>query len=210
LTEKSERTIFQEIYGELKKTKCLTDNHKKKLIRAFDTRFENAYKAIMSGKIKKYIFIPSERVVWGVVGKDGMYQILPRANFCSCNDFYFRVIGHVVFMCYHLIAQKLAEALDKNVIVKENDEKYEPLMSKLREVPVSRKTLSIEKLENIRSVVSGILFEENKLSISQLVEELRKVGFNTLSTRHLTAILVADKKKRFRCLEGIWYLVEDP
>ena len=210
MTENSERTIFQEIYGEIKETKRLTDNHKTKLAKAFGARFENAYKAIMEGKVRKYIFSPSERVVWVVVGKEGMYQILPLANFCSCNDFYFRVIGHEAFLCYHLIAQKLAEALDKHVIVDRNDEEYEPLMGKLREIPVSRRILSIEEVENIRRVVSGILSEENHLSIAQLLEELKKAGFNSLTTRHLTAILVADKRKRFRCLEGIWSLAESP
>lgn len=210
MSVKSERRIFRKIYSETKKTKRLTDNHKTKLTKVFGARFENAYKAIMEGKVKKYVFNPSKRIVWAVVGREGMYQILPQANFCSCNDFYFRVIGHVIFLCYHLIAQKLAEALDENVIVRENDEKYEHLMINLREIPVTRKGLYTNELENIRSIVFGILSEENNLSISRLIEELGKVGFNALTTRHLTAILVADKKKRFRWREGMWFLDENP
>jgi predicted nucleic acid-binding Zn finger protein len=203
----SEVTVFREVYGEAKESKRLTHNHKTKLIKIFGARFENAYKAVEEGRVVKYVFSPSKRVVWMVAGKEGMYQILPQANFCSCNDFYFRVIGHEAFLCYHLIAQKLAKALDKYVNVNVRDgEEYESLMGKLREIPVCRRVLSIEEVENIRRVVSGILSEEKHLTLAQLLEELRKAGFKAMSTRHLTAILVADKRKRFRCLEGVWSL----
>jgi len=210
LTGNFERTIIQKIYREVKKTKNLTKNHKIQLTKAFGGRFENAYKAIMNEKVMKYTF-NRKRVVWVVVGKEDVYQILPLANFCTCNDFYFRVIGHEVFMCYHLIAQKLAEALDNLVIIDKNDDgEYESLMEKLREIPTSRRILSIDEVENIRRVVSGILSEEKHLSIVQLLKELRKVGFNDLTTRHLTAIFVADKRKRFRCMKGIWSLAKSP
>lgn len=210
MTGNFERTIIQKIYREIKKTKNLTKNHKIQLTKAFGGRFENAYKAIMNEKVMKYTF-NRKRVVWVVVGKEDLYQILPLANFCTCNDFYFRVIGHEVFMCYHLIAQKLAEALDNLVIIDKNDDgEYESLMEKLREIPTSRRILSIDEVENIRRVVSGILSEEKHLSIVQLLKELRKVGFNDLTTRHLTAIFVADKRKRFRCMKGIWSLAKSP
>lgn len=210
MTGNFERTIIQKIYREVKKTKNLTKNHKIQLTKAFGGRFENAYKAIMNEKVMKYTF-NRKRVVWVVVGKEDVYQILPLANFCTCNDFYFRVIGHEVFMCYHLIAQKLAEALDNLVIIDKNDDgEYESLMEKLREIPTSRRILSIDEVENIRRVVSGILSEEKHLSIVQLLKELRKVGFNDLTTRHLTAIFVADKRKRFRCMKGIWSLAKSP
>ena len=210
MTGNFERTIIQKIYREIKKTKNLTKNHKIQLTKAFGGRFENAYKAIMNEKVMKYTF-NRKRVVWVVVGKEDLYQILPLANFCTCNDFYFRVIGHEVFMCYHLIAQKLAEALDNLVIIDKNDDgEYESLMEKLREIPTSRRILSIDEVENIRRVVSGILSEEKHLSIVQLLKELRKVGFNDLTTRHLTAIFVADKRKRIRCMKGIWSLAKSP
>ena len=63
---------------------------------------------VKDGRVKKYIFKPSGRVVWIVVGKRRDYIVMPSADFCSCEDFYFQFNkGH---LCYHIIAQKLAEA----------------------------------------------------------------------------------------------------
>jgi predicted nucleic acid-binding Zn finger protein len=66
--------------------------------------------------------------MWIVVGKSRDYLLLPAADFCSCNDFYFRVMDREVHLCYHLITQKLAEALGWYDTVEEEDKLYDPLM----------------------------------------------------------------------------------
>jgi len=209
LTVKSEKKVFQEIYSEITKTNNITEKQKIKMVKTFGMRFEKAYKSLLDRKVRKYVFLPSEKKVWGVIGKDSLYQILPSVNFCSCNDFYFRVIGQEIFLCYHLIAQKLADVLDKYVIVEKNDKEFESLMMKLREIPRRKSEFSIEELENIRRITSEILSKENQKLISQILDKLKKMNFSTLTTRHFTAILVTDKKKRFQCLKGQWSLAEE-
>lgn len=209
LTVESEKKVFQEIYIDIKKTKKITEKQKKKMVKTFGTRFENAYNTILNRKVKKFVFIPKEKKVWVVIGKGSVYQILPSVNFCSCNDFYFRVIGQEIFLCYHLIAQKLAEALDRYVVIEKNEKEFESLMVKLREIPRRKRVLSIEELENIRRIISEILLKEKQKSITQILDKLKKVNITPLTTRHLAAILVADKKKRFKCLKGLWSLTEE-
>ncbi len=209
LTVKSEKKVFQEIYRKVTKTKNITEKQKKRMMKTFGTRFEKAYQTVLDRKVKKYIFKPSEKQVWIVIGKGNIYQILPSVNFCSCNDFYFRVIGQEIFLCKHLIAQKLADALEKYVVIVKNEKEFESLMMKLRESPRIKRIFSKEELENIRKITSEILSKEKQISITQIQNKLKKVNSTTLTTRHLTAILVADKKKRFHCLKGLWSLAEE-
>lgn len=203
----AEEAVFSQIYDEILKTKHMIDGHVEHLTKVFGSRFQSAYKAIEEGRVRKYLFHPSGRIVWIVAGKEGEYQVLPIVNFCSCNDFYFRVISHEAFLCYHLIAQKLAEALDKYVLVERADEAYEALMEGWRRIRVEERRLPMGEVENVRRVAEAILSEAGELSVSQLLDEVKKTGFNLLTTRHLANILVADKGKRFKCREGVWTLV---
>ena len=86
-------------------------------------------------RVKHYVFEPSGRRAWIVVGKGGEYQILPASGYCGCNDFYFRVIDGEAGFCYHLIGQRLAEALDSYDLVHEGDEFFDALMTEWRDHP---------------------------------------------------------------------------
>jgi predicted nucleic acid-binding Zn finger protein len=208
LSVRSEKKVFQEIYYEVKKTKKLTDKQKKMMIKTFGTRFKNAYKTVLNRKVRKYVLNPTKQV-WVVIGKGHVYQILPSVNFCSCNDFYFRVIGQEIFLCYHLLAQKLADALEKYVVVEKNEKEFEALIMNLREMPRRKNMRSFEEMENIRQSTCELLTREKHQSITQILEKLKRNNFSTLTTRNLTAILRSDKKKRFQCSRGLWSLVED-
>jgi predicted nucleic acid-binding Zn finger protein len=206
LTITSEKKVFQEVYSAIKKTKKLTDEQKKVMEKTFGRRFKNANKIVFNKKVKKYVFNPTKKHVWVVIGNDNIYQILPSINFCSCNDFYFRVLGQEIFLCYHLLAQKLAEALDRYVVMEKNWEDLESLMIKLREIPRRKNIRSIEELENIRRNTYEVLSIEKQQSITQILDILKKNYFPTLTTHQLTAILRTDKKKRFQCIQGQWSL----
>ena len=82
--------------------------------------------------VKKYVFEPSGRIVWIVVGRERDYQVLPEVNYCTCEDYYFRVLDGEILLCYHLLAQKLAEALGKYEEIKESDSLYETLTAEWR------------------------------------------------------------------------------
>ena len=129
MVEMSEETTLNLTLRDIQEAGCLTNNQKTKMADVFGSRFTAAYEAIEEGKVKRYIFHPSGRVVWIVSGKERDYQILPLANFCSCFDFYFRVINREISYCYHLIAQKIARNLGWFEVIEENDELYQSLMN---------------------------------------------------------------------------------
>jgi predicted nucleic acid-binding Zn finger protein len=94
----------------------------------FGQRFTKALEALKENRVKKYIFKPSNRVVWIVIGRERDYLLMPEAEFCSCDDFYFRVLDKKIHLCYHLIAQKIARNLCWFEVIDENDELYQSLM----------------------------------------------------------------------------------
>lgn len=123
-----EKQLINSICRDIGKTRQLTDRQKQTLQDAFGKRFKTALKALEDGTVKKYVFEPSQRTVWIVVGKERDYQIIPDVDFCSCDDFYFRVLKRESTLCYHLIAQKLADSLGKYALITDSDELYEALM----------------------------------------------------------------------------------
>jgi predicted nucleic acid-binding Zn finger protein len=94
----------------------------------FGQRFTKALEALKENRVKKYVFKPSNRVVWIVVGREREYLIMAEAEFCTCDDFYFRVLDRKVHLCYHLIAQKIARNLGWFEVVDERDELFNSLM----------------------------------------------------------------------------------
>jgi len=124
----SETQLLQEICKEIKAKDAVTQVQLTRLSMAFGSRFSRAWEALKDGRVKKYRFEPSGRTVWIVVGKGRDYLVMPAADFCSCDDFYFRVMDKEVHLCYHLIAQKMAEALSQYDVFNEEDELYDRLM----------------------------------------------------------------------------------
>jgi predicted nucleic acid-binding Zn finger protein len=61
-------------------------------MKCLDSVLQRLLRPLKENRVKKYTFKPSGRVVWVVVGKERDYLIMPDAEFCSCDDFYFRVI----------------------------------------------------------------------------------------------------------------------
>jgi predicted nucleic acid-binding Zn finger protein len=99
------------------------------LYELFGQRFTKALGALKENRVKKYVFKPSGRTVWIVIGRERDYLIMPEAEFCMCDDFYFRVLDKEVHLCYHLIAQKIARNLGWYETIEENDKLYESLMN---------------------------------------------------------------------------------
>jgi predicted nucleic acid-binding Zn finger protein len=124
--------VLNKALEELRRIGKVTDNLALRLKRRFGRRFDKALETVERGRVKKYEFKPSDRVVWIVVGDEGEYEVLPSVNFCSCNDFYFRVIRGEVPLCYHLIAQKLAEALNRFSVMEKKNEAYRAIMREVK------------------------------------------------------------------------------
>ena len=131
--------VLKEICREIQVEKRVTDAHLTRLSLAFGSRFDRALEALRERRIKKYVFKPSGRTVWIVVGKRRDYLVMPDAEFCSCEDFYFKFDkGH---LCYHIIAQKLAEATDQFDLIEDDDRFYDVLIKEWKavETRVSKK-----------------------------------------------------------------------
>ena len=206
LVDALSKMVFNEAYERIKSEKKIRAGDADRLLRLFGDRFTKALQALDEGRVRKHVFSPSGRLVWTVVGEEGEYQILPLATFCSCNDFYFRVLSHEAFLCYHLLAQKIAEALDRYVILEGDDGGYPSLISVLRTPAVEKRKLLAEEAENVRKLVETLLGAEDGVSARQLLIKIQVFGFEVLTPRHLAAVLVADKKKRFKCRKGLWTL----
>lgn len=129
MDEKSEIEVLNNICKKAKTEGKLTGKNLTTLYDIFGQRFTKAFEALKENRVKKYIFKPDGRIVWIVVGRERDYLIMPEVDFCTCDDFYFRVLDRQVHMCYHLIAQKLAKNLDWYDTIEEHGELYDSLMN---------------------------------------------------------------------------------
>jgi predicted nucleic acid-binding Zn finger protein len=127
--EVSEIEALNLICKEAKKADKLEGKNLTDLYDLFGQRFTKALEALKENRIKKYVFKPSNRVVWIVVGRERDYLVMAEAEFCTCDDFYFRVLDRKAHLCYHLIAQKIAANLRWFEIIDESDELYASLMA---------------------------------------------------------------------------------
>ena len=128
LNEPSELETLKKICGKIADTREIRKKDRKILTKLLGQRFIKAWEAVEERRVKKYVFKPSKKIVWIVIGKLRDYLIMPDADFCPCDDFYFRVMDKQVHLCYHLIAQKLSKALQVHDIYEERDELYRTLM----------------------------------------------------------------------------------
>jgi predicted nucleic acid-binding Zn finger protein len=127
-----ERRILERVCDELRSSRELTRAQWNRLRSILGERFDKAWRLVEEHRIKRYVFEPSGRVIWIVVGRDSEYLVLPTSGYCDCNDFYFRVIDGKAGLCYHLLSQRLAESLDVYDDVRESDEFYDELMAEWR------------------------------------------------------------------------------
>ncbi|HDD66712.1 MAG TPA: hypothetical protein ENG52_03720 [Nitrososphaeria archaeon] len=88
-----------------------------------------AENAVRAGRVKLYVFKPSGRRRWIVVGRHGEYLVLPDAGYCSCHDFFFRVMSGEKPTCYHLLAVKLARERNAYQLIEEDDRWHDTLMN---------------------------------------------------------------------------------
>ena len=126
--------VLEKVCAEAKTKGEVTGKQLTQLSEALGSRFTKAWETLKEERVKKYVFSPSGRIVWIVVGREQEYLVMPAAGFCSCDDFYFRVMDREVHLCYHLIAQKIADALGWFDKIEEDDETYGFLMEEWKKV----------------------------------------------------------------------------
>jgi len=79
MSKNSEIDILNNICKKAKAEGKLTGKNLTKLYETFGQRFTKAFEALKESRVKKYIFKPSNRTVWIVVGKERDYLVMPEA-----------------------------------------------------------------------------------------------------------------------------------
>ena len=131
----NENRILKEACLEIGQSKSLSNDQRQALETIFQKRFQQALGLADAEKVRKYLFSPSGRIVWIVTGRGREYQVLPDSLFCTCDDYYFRVMEHKKQLCYHIIAQRLSEAMGKYTVTEMIDSRYPEVTSRL--TPIS-------------------------------------------------------------------------
>ena len=105
-----------EIFADLRREQKFTLNLIEKFEREYGKTFFKALEKIEKDdqKIQKLRFIPSDLTLWIIQGEKQEYIIYPDL-FCDCKSFLMNVIYRkkTYFPCKHLLAQKIAESLNK-------------------------------------------------------------------------------------------------
>ena len=127
-----ENEIMEEAYEELTLRHELSPQLKETLEKIFGERFNNGWEVANTGKVRRFEFKPSGRQVWVVQGRKDEYQVMPDIPFCYCDDYYFRVMDKKRGLCYHIIAQHIAEALNKFERISKNDSQYPAITDRWR------------------------------------------------------------------------------
>jgi predicted nucleic acid-binding Zn finger protein len=127
-----ENKLMAEAYAELKSRRELSEQLRDSITKIFGDRFTNGWNLARSRKVRRYEFKPSGRVVWVVQGRKGEYQVMPDIPFCYCDDYYFRVMDKKRGLCYHIIAQRVAEALKQFVTIRKRDSQYSGVTDRWR------------------------------------------------------------------------------
>ncbi len=126
----AEDRVLRQISKEIRQTHTLSEEQKQTLSKLFEKRLSQAMALVDNGKVTRHRFIPSRRTIWVVKGRKGDYQVMPDSMFCTCDDYYFRVMDKKKQLCYHLVAQQIAEGLGRFVESDLADSKYSEVTSR--------------------------------------------------------------------------------
>ena len=87
----------------------------------YGKKFVRALRVVEEKKVEKYNFKPSDSITWIVKGRTRQYMVIPK-TYCTCRSFYQEVvIARESTMCYHLLAQQIAEIRNQFVSVDSTD-----------------------------------------------------------------------------------------
>ena len=79
-------------------------------------------------RIKIHHFLPSNRKIWTIVGKEKEHWLEPDLKFCSCAGFYFGMLKNKK-PCYHINSIQIAKQEKKIDLIKFSDEEYDDFIS---------------------------------------------------------------------------------
>jgi len=87
----------------------------------YGKKFVRALRVVEEKNVNKYQFSPSDTVTWIVKGRTRQYMVIPK-TYCTCRSFYQEVvISRESNLCYHLLAQQIAEIRNQYVSIESTD-----------------------------------------------------------------------------------------
>jgi predicted nucleic acid-binding Zn finger protein len=99
----------------------------------YGRRFEKAIDTALASSVKRHLFLPSRREAYTVVGHRGDEFLDPASPYCSCDDFYFRVMAGKRDLCYHLISYQIASKAELLDTVEFDDHEFNQIMGAIAE-----------------------------------------------------------------------------
>ena len=85
-------------------------------------------RSVLSEKrVKLHHFLPSNRKIWTIVGKEKEHWLEPEMQFCSCSGFYFGMIKSNK-PCYHIDSVKIAQEKKQYEIIEFSDDEFKNFM----------------------------------------------------------------------------------
>lgn len=98
----------------------------------YNNRFIRALRAVEEKRVICYHFLPSDTTTWTVRGGKREYLVIPDV-YCSCRSFYQSVvIAHEFEMCYHMLAQRIAEVRELQENAETSDSERRRLYTRWR------------------------------------------------------------------------------
>ena len=85
---------------------------------------------ITEKRIKLHYFLPSNRNIRTIVGKEKEHWLEPELKFCSCAGFYFGMLKNKK-SCYHIDSIQIAKKEELYERIEFSDDEFESFMSGL-------------------------------------------------------------------------------
>jgi predicted nucleic acid-binding Zn finger protein len=92
----------------------------------YGRKFDKAVETVLAGGVKECRFSPSGRKIFAVVGKAGDEFIDPEKPYCSCSNFFFKVLAGREELCYHLLSYRIASKTGRIDVLEFSDDEYGP------------------------------------------------------------------------------------
>ncbi|UCC21038.1 MAG: hypothetical protein JSV62_07100 [Promethearchaeota archaeon] len=125
------KDILFQIFNKTEKKKVIDEEFISFLETIFPDKSIDAIDSLKKGIIK-YIYEPSNRIVWAAKGENQEHLIYPKL-YCSCQDFYKSVVVKKKRkFCKHILAQVISEALNRFEIIKLKDDEFKEFVKELK------------------------------------------------------------------------------
>ena len=125
------KDLLLKIFEKVRQKQVIDDDFISFLELIFPDKSSDVMETLKKG-ITKYIYKPSNRVVWTAMGRNQEHLIHPKL-FCSCQDYYKNVVvNRKREFCKHIIAQIISEALHNFKETVLDDNKFKELVSDLK------------------------------------------------------------------------------